>query len=167
MHDKNHLLTGIEDILTQYGFTEHKFADMHRYSSLVPSMTNKRIDYWNGMQMANMFLVAMDLAAELLSIATRVKELLYAERHRQGGQAYLIRAPQYLQETGGKATDSARVHYKDLDDQYQNCRIREAAASGLIEYLKAKKYQFEEAHRLCKLMYKEDKPINGSGVHGG
>lgn len=157
----NHLMEGIEEELKKYNFTDEKFEQLYQYTLLVPSLTNQRLDHWNGLQVANQILHALDLSAELFALSIKVKEIIYAERKRQGGMAYLERSLEYFKQTGTKVTESAKSAYMEIDNAHCIWRVKEAAAIALMEYMKRKHNQFEEAHRLCKLAYRNDNPVSG------
>lgn len=153
----NYLTTGIELELEKYNFTESRFKELSEYTALIPNLTGSRLDKWNGLQLANRILVATDLVAELLAISIKVKMEIYGERKKQGGLAFLERSGKYFEKNGVKATESSKAEYKEIDEEYNTMRVKEAASEALVEYLKIKASQFDKAYYLCKSAYDGDK----------
>lgn len=126
------------------------------YLNWIPEITKQRLDVWNAHQLANRLLVGESFASELFSIALRVKGLIYSQRKRAGGIAFLEKSEQYFQQKGLKATDTAKNNYVEIDEEHVRYREKEAAIEALVAYLDGKKSVLEKGHHLCKQAYKVD-----------
>lgn len=147
---------GLEEELSKYQLTGEKFEKIYQFSKLIPMITNQRLDKWNGLQLANHFLVAMDFINELYSLAIRLRNEINSDRKREGGLAYLERSGVYFEKSGTKSTESSKSAYVETDPSYIKCRSKEDAADALVEYLKNKYSIFEKSHHLCKQAFCED-----------
>ena len=150
------LLDGILEDLEVYGFTQIKLQMIWEYSHLIPNLVNQRLDKWNGMKLANKFLVAEEQVSELISVVDRVKGLLYADRKKAAGIAFLEKSADYITLKSIKSTETAKTSYADIDEDFQKLKKKEAMMDALSNFLYRKHEHFKQAHHMCKQLYSTD-----------
>jgi len=150
------LLENIQGELEDNNFKIEHLEELYGYLNLIPSLTNQRLDRWNGLQVANKLLEGQSLASELHSIALRVKGRLYARRKREFGLAFLERSQEYFKRMEIKSTESGKTAYAEADELHVIAREREAAAEALCTYLQNKVSELEKGYYLCRSAHDTD-----------
>jgi len=146
----------IQEELAKYSLTLKRLEELSDYSNLIPSLTNQRLDKFNGQKMANKMLSAKDLASELYSIAIRVKGEIHSRRKREQSLAFLQRSVEYLTLHSLKVTDSAKNSFVEADPMVFKYRDKESSVDALCSFLYGKVDSFKEAIHICKQAHMND-----------
>jgi hypothetical protein len=108
------------------------------------------------------YLMACNLAADLLSRVIYLHETAEDEAKLAKSIAYLEKAPQFLEKSGRKMTESACEQYVQMDEHYRAAKDRENYLLALRTRLEQKVRIFKDAHDSSKKIYDKSASSNGA-----
>ena len=103
------------------------------------------------------FIVAIDIATDLLARAVRDDLKAYAKVKESEAIAYFDRAPEFLQEKGVRESSEAKKMYLARDPEVMSANETKAQTEAMVTYLKNKLQEFRMAHDSTKkIAYSSD-----------